>query len=358
MKNPIVTRILPVLLLTVVTTAVAGPETRKDVIIRHGAVNVGGPGGPQHFNARLDGPGPIEMEKVAYLGVETMPVDPTVAAQLGLPRGTGIVVRRVAEGSPADGLLKPHDVLTRLDDQILVNMDQLTVLVRNRQPGDEVKLTYVRAGKEATAKAKLGEREVPKLAWHGASGTSAVSFFGHAAPVGGGNMAFSHAMPAMPVMPGVSGAFAAPAMPPGAEPGDVMRVIGGDRMHWFAQPRVHVLRRGGGSTILDLAAGNFVFSDDEGSVEVNATAGKRELTVKDKSGKVTYQGPINTPEEHAKLPPEVRARIEAIGGADIGTEAGEIKVETKVFEPASKIRFEMSEPVDEEVAPEPGMRTL
>lgn len=354
MKNPIVIRLVPLLLLA--ATAFAEPDARKDMVIRHGLARGDGP----HFNLKMDRKGPMEMEKVAYLGVETMPVDPTMAAQLGLSRGTGLVVRRVAEGSPADGLLQPHDILTKLDDQILVNMAQLSVLVRNHKTGDEVKLVYIRGGKEATAKAKLGEHEVPKFAWEGTMGMPAVQVFGHNAPMtGAGGMAFSHPFPGIPGAHGASGAFAAPAMP-ATEAGDVMRVIGGDRMHWFAQPRVHVLHRAGGmgSTILDLAAGNFVFSDEDGSVEVNATGDNRELTVKDKDGKVTFQGPINSPEEHAKLPAEVRARLDAIGGAEIDGDSGEMKIETKVFEPASKIRFELRRPADEAEAGESGLRTL
>jgi serine protease Do len=344
MKNPIVTCLLPLLLLATAVQA-AEPEVKKEVIIRRHAA----PGdGSQEFDVRLDGP--AEMEKVAYLGVETAPVDPTVAAQLGLARGTGVVVRRVAEGSPAAAVLQPHDVMTKLDDQILVNMAQLTVLVRNHKVGDEVKLTYVRGGKESTAKVKLGEREVPKFSWAPSASAPAMQFFGHAAPMAGGAMGFSRAMPAVPGVP---------ALPPG-EAGDVMRVIGGDRMHWFGQPRVHVMRRhgGAGSTILDLAAGNFVFSDDQGSVEVSAAEGKRELTVKDKDGKVTFQGPINTPDEREKLPPEVKQRLDDIGGAEFGPERGEIKVETKVFEPATKVHLRLQEPGAQAASPEPGMRTL
>jgi serine protease Do len=354
MKNPIVSRFIPLVLLA--TTAFAQPEVQKDVIIRRGTVKGEGPHQKGHHWGRPD---PMEMEKVAYLGVETMPVDPTMAAQLGLPRGTGVVVRRVAEGSPAAGLLQQHDILTKLDDQILVNMAQLSVLVRNHKTGDEVKVTYIRAGKESTAKAKLAEREVPKFAWEHPAGAPGMQVFGHAVPMGGGStMAFTRAMPATP-MAGAAGTFAAPALPPD-EAGDVMRVIGGERPHWFARPRVHVLRRagGGGSTILDMAAGNFVFSDDEGSVEVNAADGKRELTVKDKDGKVTFEGPIGTPDELAKLPAEIRARVDAIGGAELGDEAGAIEIENKLFEPASQIRFEINESADRADANEPGMRTL
>ena len=350
MKNPIIPRLLPILLIAT-ASAFAEPEVQKDIVIRRGPPKGEGP----HHNMQIERHArgvPIEMEKVAYLGVETMPVDPTIAAQLGLPRGTGVVVRRVAEGSPAAGLLQEHDVLTKLDDQILVNMGQLSVLVRNHKIGDEVKLTYIRAGKETTAKAKLAEREVPKFAWEGGEGGPTMQFFGSHAPMGGGAMSFSSAVPAVPGH--------ALTLPPGGEPHDVMRVINGERMNWFgAHPRVHVLRRqgGAGATILDLPAGSFVFSDEEGAVEVNATEGKRELTVKDKAGKVTFQGPINTPEEHAKLPAEVRARIEAIGGAEFGDEAEDLKVETKVIRPGAKIHFKMMEPAAETEI-EPGMRVL
>jgi hypothetical protein len=80
---------------------------------------------------------PMEKEKVTYLGVETAPVNRTLAAQLGLARDTGLVIVRVAGKSPAADLLKEDDVLTRLDDQILVNQQQLGVLVRGKKEGDE-----------------------------------------------------------------------------------------------------------------------------------------------------------------------------------------------------------------------------
>src|SRR5262245_1246652 len=115
MKNKLVSYLIPTLLLA--TSALADGEPKKEITIRRraegGPDGPGAPGGP-NFNLRVnrDGPpGPVEMEKVAYLGVETMPVDATVAAQLSLPRETGLAVRRVAEGSPAASLLQKHDIL-------------------------------------------------------------------------------------------------------------------------------------------------------------------------------------------------------------------------------------------------------
>lgn len=334
MKNKIVSMFIPGLLL--MTSVFAEVESKKEITIRRGAE-----GGGPHFNIEINKDrGPIEMEKVAYLGVETMPVDPTVSAQLSLPRDTGLAIRRVADGSPAASLLQKHDILTKIDDQILIDMRQLSVLVRNHKVGDEVKLTLIRGGKETTVKAKLGEREVPKQAM--GEGQSFMQFFGEGG-LGGGGMMFQHGMPGLPGRDG-------------GEVGDVMRLIRGDRMNWFANPRMHVrkLHGGKGSTILDLPSGSFVFSDNEGSVEVNSNEGKRELTVKGKKGEVTFRGPINSPEDHQKLPPEVMARLEAIGGADLGDDDDGIEVETKVMEPATKTRQLLPPPR----GPEAGMRSL
>lgn len=110
---------------------------------------------------RPPGP-PSELETVGFLGVEVAPADPATRAQLSLPRETGLAVVQVAPGSPAAGVLQEHDVLLQLDDQLLIDVHQLAVLVRNHREGDEVALTYVRGGRKATAKVKIGRQQVPK----------------------------------------------------------------------------------------------------------------------------------------------------------------------------------------------------
>ncbi|MES1168008.1 MAG: hypothetical protein ABUL61_02445, partial [Oleiharenicola lentus] len=108
----------------------------------------------------------------------------------------------------------------------------------------------------------------------------------------------------------------------------------------FARPRVHVFKHAGdkGSTVLDLPSGNFVFSDDDGSVELTSNDDKRELTVKNKKGEVTFKGPLNTPGDHDKLPPEVTERLKVIGGAELGDDDDDLEVETKMLPPATRTR--------------------
>lgn len=274
----------------------------------------------------------MEKEKVTFLGVETAPVSRTLAAQLGLGRDTGLVVVRISEKSPAAEILKEDDVLTRLDDQILVNQQQLGVLVRGKKEGDEVKLTVVRSGKETTVKAKLATHEVPRMA-------AALSFPG--AP---GGMTWS--MGALPE--GLARLRQLPGMDDD-DAKDVLRMIGREHRNFMATPGVRIFRRGGkGSTILDLPNSNISYSDDDGSIEIKADEGKRQLTVKDAQGKVTFQGPINTEEERKKLPPEVVKQLEKLDNDTISFEAGE-KFEHEVLplpsEPAkTKIRRELDRP--------------
>ncbi len=274
----------------------------------------------------------MEKEKVTFLGVETAPVSRTLAAQLGLGRDTGLVVVRISEKSPAADILKEDDVLTKFDDQILVNQQQLGVLVRGKKEGDEVKLTLVREGKEMTVKAKLATHEVPKMA-------AAFSF-----PGGPGGMTWSmgtlpEGLARLRQMPGMGDDDAK----------DVLRMIGREHRNFMTTPGVRIFRRGGkGSTILDLPNSNISYSDDDGSIEIKATDGKRELTVKDAQGKVTFQGPINTEEERKKLPPEVVKQLEKLDNDTISFEAGE-KFEHEVLplpsEPAkTKIRRELGRP--------------
>jgi serine protease Do len=274
----------------------------------------------------------MEKEKVTFLGVETAPVSRTLAAQLGLGRDTGLVVTHIAEKSPAADILKEDDVLTKLDDQILVNQQQLGVLVRARKEGDEVGLTVVRGGKETTVKAKLGTHEVPKMAGdfffqNGPGG------FGEAMTRQFGDLARLHELPGMG----------------DDEARDVLRMLGREHRNFMAGPGVRILGRSGrGSTILDLPNSNISYSDDDGSIVIKADDGKRELTVKDAKGKVTFQGPITTEEERKKLPPEVMKQLEKLDSDTIGFEAGE-KFEHEVVplpgEPAkTKIRQELDRP--------------
>ena len=105
-----------------------------------------------------------ELTKGTYLGVSTSAVPAALRQHLGLSEGVGLVVDFVEPEGPAQAAgLKQYDILTKFDDQILVNAQQLAVLVRSRKADDQVKLTLIRGGKEQTLTAKLVEKPVKPI---------------------------------------------------------------------------------------------------------------------------------------------------------------------------------------------------
>jgi len=100
-----------------------------------------------------------------YLGVALAEITPLARAQLGLAEGVGVAVGHVAKGSPAEKAgLKTNDVITQLNDQLIVNAQQLQTLIRTKKPGDQVTVTYIRKGKEQKAKVKLAKGAMAPLA--------------------------------------------------------------------------------------------------------------------------------------------------------------------------------------------------
>src|SRR5688572_18914625 len=106
-------------------------------------------------------PPAVKKEKLTFLGVNTSPIAGRGFENLKLPRGVGVVMDAVDPGGPADQAgIRPGDVLEKLDDQLLVNVEQFTALVRSGKPGDQVTITIYRDGKPMAIKATLGQKEV------------------------------------------------------------------------------------------------------------------------------------------------------------------------------------------------------
>jgi serine protease DegQ len=95
----------------------------------------------------------------SYLGVQPVQVTREVAAQLGLDQARGVALLEVVDDGPAARAgLRPGDVVLRMDDAAVDTVEDLFAELRQRDPGSQVRITYVRDGREQQATVTLAER--------------------------------------------------------------------------------------------------------------------------------------------------------------------------------------------------------
>lgn len=250
-----------------------------------------------------------EVEKAAYLGVATTPVEPTLAAQLGLPAGVGLVVEYVDAQSPAGKLLQQHDILKKLNDQILVNHEQLAVLVRLQKSGEVVKLTFLRKGQEKEVEVTLAEKDLPKL--RARQSNAPRIFFG---PPEIPNLKMwmngndgANDFPDFPPMPG--------DQPPPPPPGNSSPAPGikGTKQ----STHLRIAPGAGGIQTRSMAVvgdhGVNVLNEGGRSYQLTTDGRSKRLVVKE-GEKVIFDGPVTTVEERQKLPADIIDKLTGMEG--------------------------------------------
>ena len=268
--------------------------------------------------AFADADAPVEMEKdAAFFGVSTEPVAPATAAQLPLPRGTGLAITTVEADSPAAKAgLAPFDVLARIGDQMLVNPEQFAVLVRSHKAGESIEVTYLRGGKEQKATVALVGKELPKLG-PGGRRVFAMAFPGAGVPGGAvvtGAAIAGAAAPNTVIVQDVDGNGNAMFMAPGAPlPGN------GQKPHVVKMRRVAgapLPAQGAGSVRSEVRqTSSMSFTDDHCSIDWTENDGTTRVTIKDKAGKVLWsEARAPTAADLAALPADVRAAAERFIG--------------------------------------------
>jgi serine protease Do len=96
-----------------------------------------------------------------FIGVTLEELTPDLAAQFGTDAGA--LVTDVAPGKPAERAgIKSGDIITKLNGQPIENRNQLQIKVSTIPPGTEIRLGYIRNGKETEVKLKLDIRPSTK----------------------------------------------------------------------------------------------------------------------------------------------------------------------------------------------------
>jgi serine protease DegQ len=99
-----------------------------------------------------------------WIGVEPQNLSKELAESLSLSKDiAGVLISGVLEGGPADKAgIRPGDVLTQVNGQAVNDVAALLNRIAQTNPGDEVKVTLLRKGKEITIRIQVGKRPKSK----------------------------------------------------------------------------------------------------------------------------------------------------------------------------------------------------
>lgn len=251
------------------------PEPPKDLIIVRPDMSRTFTTAPDAFAfARVGEPLEQKMVKAAFLGVGVSNAPEVLTEQLKLPQGVGLVVEFVEKDSPAEKAgIQPRDLLHKLNEQLLINVQQLATLVRTFKPQESVKLTVIRKGEVITLDAVLVEKEMPELTW------SAQQF----------------EFTTTPHFPNL----AAPELP------HQLRIETDDEGEGRVKARI--------IRVMPNATSKITKVDDDGlRIELESRNGKKSLQIRNGDGKTVFEGPYNTDEEKEKLPAEFREKVKSV----------------------------------------------
>jgi len=94
-----------------------------------------------------------------WIGVEIQDLTPELAASFGLKDTHGALIAGVMRGGPADrGGIRPGDVLTAIDGQLIEDPQRMLELVAAHPPGNTAQFTLARDGKSYRVEVQIGRR--------------------------------------------------------------------------------------------------------------------------------------------------------------------------------------------------------
>lgn len=283
-------------------------------------------------------------EQTTYLGIHATPVEPGLAWHLGLPDGFYQSVQYIAPDSPAAAAgLKEHDILQKVNDQLIINFEQLHVLIRSKKAGEKVKLTVLRQGSEKQLDAKLSSRDVASASPEGAHGSA---IYGYIPTPDGKKLELSfhpdhpHDLPKEvrehieeelkkhhPIPHGKGDKNYIRKLP-GNIPDDVRKLIeeqmkkskkGGIDFYWHGDKKDQIPHKHEGESkksegkkhsSSNSTVTRTVKASGKGELHHEKTNGLETLKAVGPDGAVLFDGPINTPEEKAKVPAEMLKWLE------------------------------------------------
>lgn len=95
----------------------------------------------------------------AYIGIEYVPLNPAIAAQVRTEQRSGALIQRVVPNSPAArGGLRQNDIIVEADGKAIEGESALAETLKSKKPGDQLALTVLRGNQRTNLTVTLGER--------------------------------------------------------------------------------------------------------------------------------------------------------------------------------------------------------
>jgi serine protease Do len=95
-----------------------------------------------------------------YVGVYLEEIGRELAEHFGVKEGTGLLVSKFSEDSPAEKAgLKVGDVIVRADGKRVEKVDELSELIQEKKKGEKIKIEFIRNKKRNTVEVEIEEEK-------------------------------------------------------------------------------------------------------------------------------------------------------------------------------------------------------
>lgn len=243
----------------------------------------------------------------AWLGVAGQPVTPALAAQLGIEHG--VTLELVAQdGSAGKAGIKKFDVLTGIGGTPIKSMQDLRAIMRKASINDTLEVEVLSGGQMKTHKVVLDA---------------------HPGNFAKGNTKKRLLAPS-PLSKPKQSLPQAFQLPPEMSHDRIEKIMEAQIQQMEQQlaemsispadlqslkDKSMKMRLGGISgSVQSSFSSSVTVMDEHGSIHVKSSGdSEKYVEVKDKEGAILYSGPYQTDEDKAKVPDDVRARIDALG---------------------------------------------
>lgn len=287
---------------------------------------VAGPSQIQSKEANIPVPTLPKPDKAGQVRLGIIPgeVPQLVRAQLAMSGYPGIVVESTEPGGPAQKAgLQDFDIILKIDDISISGTSALKEALKNKKPGDQVKIQYLRGGKKQEGSATLEESRYGDLP-EGDPSANGTMHNQIDRAIGAGRRPLKGASPLNSM--GAGGPMDR------VDPIDILAAMAGlqraddpmdriDHLRSMMNQRMGMTQPGNpppaapgnsqGSVQSNSFSSSTSVSDAEGTIRItNSSQGGTRIYATDPNGKLQFEGPYNTAAEKANVPPEIRKRLD------------------------------------------------